>query len=204
MIPRILHFIWVGSPVPEPVRVRWDAWRRMHPAWTVRTWTSAAMSSTDALPATEPVLIADFLRLEKVLDYGGVYVDSDTWPLRPLDPLTGDVPTWVSTIRPGLVNNAAFGARPGDPFLEAVWEQAVYRLRNNTHRRLNYIAGPPLWTRVHRDHPDVTALPAEAFTPISHGPAARRAARDLTAVAAAYPSAYSIHEFSQAWQKGRS
>ncbi len=208
-IPRLLHFIWVGSPVPDDVKRRWSAWNDMHPDWRICRWTGGTDDQwpvTRSLNVEHPVLRADFIRLEIVIKYGGVYMDSDTWPLRPVDPLSGDHPAWVSSIRssPLLLNNAAFGAAPGNLYLRTLWDAAVSRLVTHSHSRLNYIAGPPLWTRTYlaADRP-IVVLPPQAFTPISDGRAARKAVTDLTAVAQQYPAAYSIHEFAQAWRKSR-
>jgi hypothetical protein len=38
-IPRILHFIWLGSEIPEKYGILINTWRNSHSSWDVKLWT---------------------------------------------------------------------------------------------------------------------------------------------------------------------
>lgn len=81
-IPKIIHQIWIGSPVPE----KYFAWMRTWmdwQGWEYKLWTDEDVKS---LTLYNQELynrgrsygeLTDILRLEILLHYGGVYVDVD-------------------------------------------------------------------------------------------------------------------------------
>ena len=38
-IPRILHFVWLGSEIPEQYGILINTWRERHSSWDVKLWT---------------------------------------------------------------------------------------------------------------------------------------------------------------------
>lgn len=99
MIPRSLHQIWIGdSEIPEREAAWIEGWRTMNPRWEHRLHGNEALERYGADPylkamraRNEPLaFIADRLRALILRDQGGVYVDADAMPLRPLD----ELPIW--------------------------------------------------------------------------------------------------------------
>jgi mannosyltransferase OCH1-like enzyme len=43
-IPRIIHQIWLGGPVPEAYTSWMNTWKQIHPSWDYRLWTDADLS----------------------------------------------------------------------------------------------------------------------------------------------------------------
>lgn len=101
-IPRILHFIHitekllVDNEIPPDVARNVAAWQEMHPKWKVMTWTNADVRREfGELTLMELLLeipgprswISNILRYKIVLEYGGIYLDTDIVPIHPLDPL---------------------------------------------------------------------------------------------------------------------
>ena len=88
--PLLLHFIWLG-PKPLPVTFAESLlpkWREMHPeseGYEVKLWTEADLPSLDFLANKDvildkdlnPALRADFLRIELLHKFGGLYADVD-------------------------------------------------------------------------------------------------------------------------------
>jgi inositol phosphorylceramide mannosyltransferase catalytic subunit len=80
-IPRIVHQIWLGSPVPNEFREWMDSWH--HEGWEYRLWTDEEIAKLDM---QNRVLYdqsknfaekSDIARLEILYQYGGLYVDTD-------------------------------------------------------------------------------------------------------------------------------
>jgi hypothetical protein len=156
IVPRVLHQVWVGSPVPTWVQRNWDLLDTLHPDWTILRWTDdnsnewplSRLASKRGLPHV--VVLADLIRIEQVWKHGGVYLDSDMVPLRPLDRLAGGSP-WIASGgwegADATANNAAFGFPQRHPFLAAVWADAAGRLDGKSVRHL---AGPLAYDRALR------------------------------------------------------
>jgi mannosyltransferase OCH1-like enzyme len=148
-IPKIIHQIWMGSPVPQDLQDLAETWRRLHPDWEYRLWTDAEIAriefGTKDLfeKATCYAQKSDILRAELVLRHGGVYVDFDYHCFKPIDAFAhgydffgttrnilvahlGWSEVWPSPI---VVCNSLFGARPGHPILFAFLE----RVREHWH-----------------------------------------------------------------------
>ncbi|RYE83632.1 MAG: hypothetical protein EOO65_03625 [Methanosarcinales archaeon] len=93
LIPRRLHFIWLGGRLPPKLCRLVDSWRALHPRWEVTVWDDDAVASMhlrcreqyDAAPNYGAR--SDVLRYELLLRFGGAYADVDVQCLRPLDRL---------------------------------------------------------------------------------------------------------------------
>ena len=88
--PKILHFIWLGvNPIPESfTNVLLPQWRAKHPedeGFQIMMWGEAEVAELDFLQNREvildqelnPALRADFLRIELLHHFGGLYADVD-------------------------------------------------------------------------------------------------------------------------------
>lgn len=87
-IPKVLHQIWVGGPLPEKYKPFIQAWKDLHPDWEFKLWTD---EDVDAFPwinravfdtAKNPGMKSDIWRYEILYQYGGVYLDVDFYPLK--------------------------------------------------------------------------------------------------------------------------
>ncbi len=90
-IPKIIHHIWLGSPLPETFKRYVDSWKEYHPGWEHKLWTDADIGS---FPLVTGNLInkahnygqkSDILRIEILYKFGGLYVDTDFLCLKPHD-----------------------------------------------------------------------------------------------------------------------
>ncbi len=81
-IPRIIHQIWLGSPVPEQYRKWMTSWMELH-GWEYHLWTDKEaaqlkMYNQDLYERSKNYgEKSDILRLEILYRYGGVYADTD-------------------------------------------------------------------------------------------------------------------------------
>jgi mannosyltransferase OCH1-like enzyme len=106
MIPKIIHIIWIG-PELFPYIDNLKRYKDLHPGWKIKLWTDNNLPKLkyqkiyNAIPvyATK----ADLLRLEILARYGGVYVDADSYPLKPLDELIKDLDLFVTTNHKGKI-----------------------------------------------------------------------------------------------------
>ena len=178
MIPQIVHRIWLGDePLPEEFRQYGETWKAHHPHWEHRLWTE------DNLPQVErgeindrfrmPTERSDLLRYELLLQFGGLYVDTDFECLRPIDELLEGVEFMVGEEKKpgsGRVNTALMASAPGHPVAARLVRESqpvrYERTPSAAEARYDYSATGPLFLgRVLEDEPDVTRYPPRYFYP---------------------------------------
>lgn len=98
MIPKILHYVWVGgAEIPVTQQAYIDGWRKMMPEWEIVRWDESNFSIADAplyvrqaYEAKKYAFVSDYVRLWALEQYGGVYMDTDVEVVKPLDAFLND------------------------------------------------------------------------------------------------------------------
>jgi mannosyltransferase OCH1-like enzyme len=190
VVPRVFHQIWVGpSPFPAEFAAFQETWRRHHPDWELRFWTDDNLPADLRNPACYerdrvPAERSDLIRLELLLRFGGIYVDTDFECLRPLDELLQDVSFFTASLKEGMrVNNAIFGSEPGHPLLEQAIRDARPQEKGGTFDKT--ASGSLFFDRLVKSFPEVTIFPAAWFYPTS--PDERK-------------TAYAVHYSARSWK----
>lgn len=126
---RLIHFIWLGPrPLPASFESILPRWRELNPGFEVRLWTETDLEGLQlvnkeviANTSLNPGLRADFLRLELLYAFGGVYADVDMTCEQPIEPLVqmagGRFAIGISNTRVLEVNNGVMLSSKGHPFL---------------------------------------------------------------------------------------
>ena len=82
-IPKTIHQIWIGSPVPQKYLQIQKSWKEHHPDWEYRLWTDADIEGLVLQnrqlyeTSTNWGEKSDILRYEILYQFGGLYVDMD-------------------------------------------------------------------------------------------------------------------------------
>lgn len=128
MIPKIIHFIWVGDEAKRPDNCI-QTWVDRHPDWDIRLWGNEELDGDAwinrdhmmAMRERELNGVADLMRWEILHAHGGIVLDADSICLAPLDDALLDCPAfacWENEIaRPGLIAAGYFGCEPGNAFV---------------------------------------------------------------------------------------
>lgn len=106
MIPRILHYIWIGgAPFPPLVERCVASWHQQMPDWEYREWNEQSIAKAmgldsfdevlaiwpsyvrEALEARKFAFVSDYVRLWALEREGGVYMDVDFEVYRSFEPL---------------------------------------------------------------------------------------------------------------------
>ncbi|KAJ1450300.1 nucleotide-diphospho-sugar transferase [Pelagophyceae sp. CCMP2097] len=147
-IPRTIHQIWLGpAPLRDDLREFCDAWQTGHGGWEYRLWRDADAAELLGGPGAEAVSEAfelatnwgeksDLLRYAILVRFGGVYIDVDFEPLRPLDGLLGALDARGVRLFAGFsnvgaveLNNGFLGAAPGHAAVAELERDAAAALR---------------------------------------------------------------------------
>lgn len=194
-IPRILHRV-----VPERTSTEVEKWWRtfadLHPDWELMThrdplkpeeWPLTAGKWADVSSGAQ---LADLIRLEALLRWGGVYVDSDVEPIRALDTLL-PLQAFAAWEDERCVPNAVMGALPSHPAIRECLDLTLSRIPGPV-----WPAGPGVTTEVLVGRSDVLLLPPGTFYPVSYkGPDRKGRMRDTPRS----PWTFAIHHYEGSW-----
>lgn len=195
MIPKLIHQIWIG---PHPLPKEIEAWKRMNPTWKHRLWREADLAPLIGRNRLQPVWDAfegnvhecagraDVALFAILNEQGGVYLDADSVPLKPLDERFAGPDFWVcyenEKARGRMVANGAVGSIAGYPLLE----KGLRELRRM--QRIDLPAwvqtGPAFLTKLLRE----TGAPAVIFPSYYFYPAHHQGDKDLV-----HPESFARH-----------
>jgi mannosyltransferase OCH1-like enzyme len=126
MIPKIVHYVWVGpKPLPEDAKELIAGWRELMPEWRFLCWSEdnidfSPLFVRQAHGVRAYNRVANYARLAALKEYGGFYFDHDIRLLKSVEPLCsqpGVLGFQTDTDAGDLVNNAFIGAVPDHPFI---------------------------------------------------------------------------------------
>ena len=111
MIPKIIHYCWIGGAPLPPLAERCIAsWKEHMPDWELKRWDEASLTQAlsplkgeegcwlDDMPvyvkqayeARKFAFVSDYVRLWALEQFGGVYLDTDVTVLKSYEPLLND------------------------------------------------------------------------------------------------------------------
>lgn len=175
-IPKVLHYIWIGgAPLPKAFQDNIDQWQRLMPDFRIQRWDESNFD-VHAHPWMKKMyaergfaFASDYMRLKILYHHGGIYLDTDTWLKKPLDPFLDDhlvVPFEFDC----HLSTGVIAARKGHPFLLEWMAQydglAEARVSNDVITRF-FIERFPEFRLNNKDQivgGDIRVLPKEYFT----------------------------------------
>jgi len=152
-IPKIIHQIWLGGPLPKKYYDWQKTWQKHHPDWEYKLWNEKDIEEFglvnkhwyDQTPNLGQK--SDIARYEILYRIGGLYVDTDfecTWPFDVFH-LTSDFYAGIMQWNTGFrLCNALIGSVPGHPILKACIETMNIDTKHHRDPRVNitYTTGP--------------------------------------------------------------
>ena len=108
MIPKIIHYIWLGGkPLPELAEQCIASWQKHMPDWQIMRWDETTLQKPNcclqqmplyvqqAYAARKFAFVSDYIRLWALEQYGGLYMDVDFLVFRPFDDLMDKYPAFA-------------------------------------------------------------------------------------------------------------
>ena len=93
-LPKRIHQIWLGSPLPEGYKKFTESWNKFNPDWEYRLWTDVDIKDVNITnyflfnSMTNLGQKSDYLRYHILNQFGGIYVDTDFECLKSFDSLS--------------------------------------------------------------------------------------------------------------------
>lgn len=213
-IPKLIHLIWLGSPLPDRCQQMISSWHKFHPDWTMKVWNdedAAAFQFTNQAAfdkAQNWGEKSDIWRYEILYRYGGLYVDTDFECLQPFDNLhkSCEFYTGIGQTTDPVLLIGIIGSRPGHPILKALIDNIRVGPGNHDCERIMYYTGPYFFTRIFLaqasacDRATVVPFPTTFFYPF---PGSQRYREDAENIKKEFvrPESMAIHYFATSWQE---
>lgn len=94
MIPKVIHYCWFGGNSFPPLAEKCiESWKKYCPDYKIVRWDEGNFNLNyndyvkEAYEAKKWAFITDVVRLYALVNYGGIYMDTDVEVLKPLDDL---------------------------------------------------------------------------------------------------------------------
>lgn len=205
-IPKKIHQIWLGGPVPDAFKAYMKSWQDKHPDWQYYLWTDENVHEVTLYnqayfdqSAGNYGVQSDLLKWELIYQFGGLYVDVDFECLQPLDEFhyaydfyTGIQPLDTRYVQLGA---ALFAAAPGNPILK----HCIETIADDWHHQHTVIkTGPVHFTKsfyqvAGKSGALDVAFPAHYFYPLGS------AQIELKREEWIAHGAYAVHHWAKSW-----
>ena len=128
MIPKILHYVWVGeNEKPKNIKRCMKTWKKHLKGWKIIEWNEKNFDINshpfvkEAYDNKKWAFVSDYIRAYAIYNYGGVYFDTDIVMIDNIDDLLTNR-AFVGYETPQYPFTAVFGAEKGHPLLKDILE----------------------------------------------------------------------------------
>jgi len=206
-IPKVIHYTWFsGEPIPDNLLACMDSWKRFCPDYEIVEWNSGNYDLTVNPYVREAVenkrwgFAGDYVRLDAIYRYGGIYLDLDVELIKNIDELLYNSAYCGYETYRNINLGSGFGAIKGHPLIKTLRDAYNDLHFINEDGTMNLTPSPVHQSGVLDEHglrcngefqiiQDMAIYPVEYFAPKS-----LFSGRALTS-----PNTYSIHHFAGSW-----
>ena len=212
MIPKVIHYCWFGdNEIPEKEQKCINSWKVFCPDYKIIEWNEKNYDIEkniyikQAAEAKKWAFVSDYVRLDVIYQFGGIYLDTDVEVIRSLDPLLKhnafagmeNVIGEEFSIATGL----GFGATKGNPIIYA-WRKEYDTLTFYHHDGTEDLLTTPARTteymkllgfqqkNVLQEINGMVIYPTEYFSPKQYD----------TGKIIITDNTYSIHHYAESWK----
>lgn len=207
LIPNIFHQIWLWwKELPRDFATYQKTWTSKNIDWQIKIWREDDIwilkyfDSKDYSQLTHFSAKSDYLRFCIILEYGGIYIDTDFECLQPIEPLLDNLDFFICNEHRSLeypsISGAIFGSIPEHKIVRGIFHwmhKSIY-----TEKRSIYKVWPPYVTQyVLKNRQDIKIFPANLFYPI---PAVEyHKWIEINRTILIQNGAYWIHHYASSW-----
>ena len=145
MIPKIIHYVWVGgNPKPKNIQRCMKTWTKHLQDYQIIEWNEDNFNIHEnkyveqAYKAKKWAFVSDYIRAKAVYEMGGIYMDTDVLVLDNLHDLLGNR-AFVGFENKENPFTAVFGAEKGHPLIKDML--SYYDDRDFTFDKQDQLAG---------------------------------------------------------------
>ena len=124
MIPKIIHYVWVGNnPKPKDIKKCMKTWKKHLKDYKIIEWNESNFDISShpfvkkAYEAKKWAYVSDYIRMYAIYNYGGIYLDTDVLVLENFDKFLNNK-VLVGFERENYPFTAVFGAEKKNKFIK--------------------------------------------------------------------------------------
>jgi hypothetical protein len=188
MIPKIIHYFWIGGkPIPPADQLCIDSWKRHMPDYDIIQWDESNYDFNkvpymkEAYGAKKWGFVPDYARLDILYKYGGLYFDTDVEIIRSFDDMLHQKAfSGFEKDHQKLQINIGSGAgtEQGNMMFKAMRDDYIGRHFVDSHDGYNTVPSPVIQTGFLQKYGlklndsmqvlnDITIYPCEYFSPLN-------------------------------------
>ncbi len=205
-IPKIIHQIWLGSPLPEKYSIWQKTWQNI-PGFRYKLWTDQDIDEFGLInnklyqEAQNYGERSDIARYEILYRLGGMYIDVDFACIRPeifsylhccYDFYTGIQPLDINVFALGI---GIIASVPRHPILQALLDSL--QENQKTSEPIYVRTGPVYFTKIFWQHAGKYGLVDIAFPPTFFYPLGM--CQKHTQASKFFPESFAIHYWTASW-----
>ncbi len=129
LIPKIIHYCWFGPKSMDKIHMKClKSWKRNLPGFQFMKWDETNIDVAHhpflkaAFEMKKWAFVADYIRLQKLYEFGGIYLDTDMLILKPLDELLSQ-DSFFGAENPNFINCAIVGTKKKHSFIRECLSQ---------------------------------------------------------------------------------
>ena len=134
MIPKVIHYCWFGGKQKDKLSLKCiESWKKYCPDYEIIEWNESNYDITknqymyEAYQAKKWAFVSDYVRLDVIYNFGGIYLDTDVEIIKPIDNLLNNKMFCCPEKQGMIVLGLGFGAE--------VHNTVVQELRNEYNKR---------------------------------------------------------------------
>lgn len=124
MIPKIIHYVWVGNnPKPKDIKKCMKTWKKHLKDYKIIEWNESNFDISShpfvkkTYEAKKWAYVSDYIRMYAIYNYGGIYLDTDVLVLENFDKFLNNK-VFVGFERENYPFTAVFGAEKKNKFIK--------------------------------------------------------------------------------------
>lgn len=124
MIPKIIHYVWVGNnPKPKDIKKCMKTWKKHLKDYKIIEWNESNFDISShpfvkkAYEAKKWAYVSDYIRMYAIYNYGGIYLDTDVLVLENFDKFLNNK-VFIGFERENYPFTAVFGAEKKNKFIK--------------------------------------------------------------------------------------
>ncbi|MGL6107511.1 glycosyltransferase [Romboutsia sp.] len=130
MIPKKIHFVWIGGPKGNLENICINSWKEKLPDYEIVEWNESNFDIEKEIKGKRFLeecykrklwaYISDYIRLKALYEQGGVYMDTDMQIIQDITPLLKEHKVFFGYEDEKYISCGIIGAKPGHKLFEEI------------------------------------------------------------------------------------